>query len=300
MRVTSNMVSNSLKRSISSNLGQLAKVEEQIASGQKILKPSDDPVGLYKSLKYRTQIAENDQYLSNVKEAISYEDTVDTALGELGDILQNMRDLTVQAANGTNDELERTAINEEIAALKEQIKVIANSTYGGKYIFAGTNSNTAPCGESEWLGNNKSIEVEISIGVTIELNIDMTGFFGSPSGVDELGDADGGIFAVIDDLMSDIASGDTDAISADLAGVDDKINDLLNKRATVGARTNRMELQQSRLKTMNLTLTGLMSDNMDTDITEAAVTLTTMENVFNASLSVGSKIIQVSLVDFIS
>ncbi len=300
MRVTNKMMCTALKSSVSNNLTELAKIQQQISSEKKINKPSDDPVGLYKSMRYRTQIAENEQYVSNVEDAVSYEETVDTALGEIGNILHSIRDLTVQAANGTNDETELAAINEEISALKEQISVAANTTYGDKYVFAGTNTTVEPCGESEWLGNSNIIEVEVAEGVTMELNIDMTEFFGSPSGLDEFGNPDGGIFAVIDDLMNDITSGDTEAISDDLAGLDDKIDDVLNKRAAVGAKINRMELQESRLETSILTLTNLMSDNMDTDLAEAAVDLASMEKVYEASLAVGAQIIQPSLVDFIS
>ncbi len=300
MRITNQMMVNTLKMNIGANTQRMAVTQEQIASGKKINKVSDDPGSLVQVMRIRGNVTENDQYVRNLEEALSFQDTTDSALDDLNEVMQRVRELTVQASNGTNDTSALEAVADEIEILKGQVQTIANISYSNKYIFAGTNVTEAPCGETEWTGNGNSLTMEISVGATISVNIDMRDIFGSPSGLDELGNPDGGIFAIFDQLITDIQSGDNEAISANLDVMDEKIDDILSKRSTVGARVNRLELQLNRMEDEKVSLTSLLSKREDADITELAIDLQMQENVYSASLSAGAKIIMPSLLDFLS
>lgn len=294
------MMANDLQRNMNTNMERLAKYQEQLSTGRKLNKLSDDPSGLVKAMRMRTNITQNEQYLRNIGDAINFVETVDSSLNDLNDVLQRIRELTVEAANGTNDVGAKQAIAEEIETLRDHLKMVANNTYGSKYIFAGSNVSVAPCGETEWKGNTNKVEAEIGPGVVMEVNIDMMSFFGNPSGLDELGNPDGGIFAAINGLLEDINSGTTDEISSNLEAIDVKIDDLLFKRATIGARVNRLELQENRLEDTNLSFTDLLSSYEDADVAEVSINLQMQENVYRASLAAGAKIIMPTLVDFLS
>lgn len=294
------MMANDLQRNMNTNMERLAKYQEQLSTGRKLNKLSDDPSGLVKAMRMRTNITQNEQYLRNIGDAINFVETVDSSLNDLNDVLQRIRELTVEAANGTNDVGAKQAIAEEIETLRDHLKMVANNTYGSKYIFAGSNVSVAPCGETEWKGNTNKVEAEIGPGVVMEVNIDMMPFFGNPSGLDELGNPDGGIFAAINGLLEDINSGTTDEISSNLEAIDVKIDDLLFKRATIGARVNRLELQENRLEDTNLSFTDLLSSYEDADVAEVSINLQMQENVYRASLAAGAKIIMPTLVDFLS
>lgn len=300
VRVTNLMMVNDLKRNINTNMERLAKYQEQLSTGRKLNKLSDDPSGLVKVMRLRTNITQNEQYLRNIGDAVNFMETVDSSLNDLNQVLQRIRDLTVEVSNSTNDDGAKQAVAEELQTLRDHLKMVANNTYGSKYIFAGSNVSVAPCGDTEWKGNSNNVEAEIGPGVVMEINIDMTSFFGNPSGVDELGNPDGGIFAAIDVLLEDINNGTADDISANLDNLDAKIDDLLFKRATIGARINRMELQENRLENTNLSLTDLLANYEDADLAEVSMNLQMQENVYTASLAAGAKIIQPTLVDFLS
>ncbi len=299
MRMTNQMMVNTLKMNISTNTSRMAVTQEQIASGKKINKLSDDPGSLIQVMRMRGNITENEQYVRNLNEGISFLETTDSALDDLTEVIQRIRELTVQAANGTNDSSALQAIAEEVGTLRGQVQTIANMSYGSKYIFAGSNVTQGPCGESEWQGNNRAVRIEISPGIIMPINIDMTSFFGNPNGLDVGGNPDGGVFDMINQLMNRLNAGGSEAISHTLNTIDDKIDELLNKRAVVGARVNRLELQQNRLKNEQISLTGLLSQREDADMAELAINLRIQENVYMASLSAGAKIIMPSLLDFL-
>jgi flagellar hook-associated protein 3 FlgL len=108
------------------------------------------------------------------------------------------------------------------------------------------------------------------------------------------------IFTLIDKIVRDIDNADVIKCSGDLDLIDLKFDDLLTSRATMGGRTNRLELQLSRLSSNEVSYTELLSQNEDTDMAEVIMLLQMQENVYQASLAVGARIIQPTLVDYLS
>jgi len=108
-----------------------------------------------------------------------------------------------------------------------------------------------------------------------------------------------GLFSYVDDLCQKIQTGKQPQIGNELGGNDDRLKQLLLYRATIGARVNRLELQQSRLTSNQTSSTDLLSKTEDADTAEVIMNYKIQENVYNAALAVGAKIIPLSLVDFI-
>lgn len=177
MRITNKMMVNSLNRNIAGNLQRMAEYQTQLSTTRRINKPSDDPAGVVKALRLRTNLVEGEQYLSNINESIGFMETTDAAFNDVTQIMHKVRELTVKAATDTNSQTDWEAISKEIRELNEQLKMIANATFGSKYIFAGSNVTEAPCAESDWTGNNQALEAEIGVGVIIPYNIDTKEFF---------------------------------------------------------------------------------------------------------------------------
>ncbi len=102
LRVTPGMMHMQLSRNLNRNLTQMDSLQDQLTTGRKINKPSDDPVGITYALRYRTEISSNDQYKKNADSAHSWLDFNDTLLEQAGSIMQRVKELTVQGANETN------------------------------------------------------------------------------------------------------------------------------------------------------------------------------------------------------
>lgn len=301
IRITNGMLVNELKYNLNNNYTNMDKYQRQLATGRKINLPSDNPAGLVKSLRLRTNLVEGEQYLANINEGINFMETTDAALDNLTAIMQRIRELAVNAANGTNDDSARRAIADEIKELTDQITIVANTSYGSKYIFAGTNVTQQPCQEDsdpdtfKWTGNNEALQLEIGVGVKLTINLtdsSMNNFFVGNG-------TDPGVIDFCRELVNDIEAGDLDAVNAALTTADKFIDNLLTARSTIGAKVNRLELQQSRLDSTQISYTSLLSQNEDADIAEVIMNLKMQESVYRASLAAGARIIQPSLVDFL-
>ncbi|HHW60455.1 MAG TPA: flagellar hook-associated protein FlgL [Syntrophomonadaceae bacterium] len=310
MRVTNNMIVNDLRRNLNNNMRAMDNWNRQLSTTRKLNKPSDNPADLVKAMRLRTNLVEGEQYIRNIGEAINFMETTDAALNDISSILQRVRDLTVKAANGTNDDRARQAIADEIGELNKQIQMIANSTYGTKHIFAGTNVTEKPLQQDDsgkfiWKGNNEAFEMEIAVGAKFCMNLTnggMQNFFMENDAPDDVA-TDKGIFGILTKLESDIRNvnngDDLEKISQTLDALDEKIDVLLTARASIGARVNRLELQQNRLQDTKLSFTSLLSQAEDADMAEVIMQLKMQENVFRASLGAGARIIQPSLLDFL-
>lgn len=171
MRITNKMLTNELRRNLNTNMMRLDEFQRQLSTGKKLNRPSDNPAGLVKALRLRTTLNEGEQYLSNINEAVSFLETTDAALYNVDEIMQKARELSVKAATGTNDPDAHNAIAKELKELNDQLKVIANTTYGSKHVFAGTNVTEAPFYNGRWRGNQDFLEIEVGIGVKTAVNI---------------------------------------------------------------------------------------------------------------------------------
>ncbi|NHC42276.1 flagellar hook-associated protein FlgL [Bacillus sp. MM2020_1] len=293
LRVTQNILNQNLLFNLQRTNKTMDRLQEQVSSGRAINKPSDNPVTAVRSMFYRSSLNEIDQYKRNADDGISWMTTTDESLDEVTSVLQRVRELTVQGASGTNSETDRYAIAEEINQLKEHLGEISNSQIAGKYIFAGSDVKTPPYNSatSKFSSTNtEKLELVVGQNNTVQINVHGTDVFNN--------DGTGGVFKVLSDIVADFRS--ANASSSDhIVRLDSQIDNVLKERSELGARMNRMELSISRLEGLEVSTTRLLSGEEDVDMAEVITNLKTQENVQRAALSVGARIIQPSLVDFL-
>ncbi|PAD22764.1 flagellar hook-associated protein FlgL [Terribacillus saccharophilus] len=293
MRITQSMMSNSMLRNLSNSYSDLNKYTEQLSSGKKITKPSDDPVVATKGMSYRTEVRDVAQYKRNLSEAQTWIDNSDSALSNATSALQRLRELAVQASNGTYEEGQRGNIAEEVDQLKEQLATIANTQVNEKYIFNGSATNTAPVtinedGSTTVDFNSNAVNLTLSKGVDVQINVDGGAVFGNK------------LFDDLNNFSAALRSNGSDEDLDQYIGlIDENINNLVNERADIGARMNRMDLVESRLGDQELSATELMSNNEDAEMEEVIMNLTSQEAVHRAAMSAGARIIQPTLMDFL-
>ncbi|MDQ0285608.1 flagellar hook-associated protein 3 FlgL [Desulfofundulus luciae] len=144
MRVTHMLVARRTQNYIQDAMERLARTQEQMSTGRKVLRLSDDPPALSQLLNVRTAVERNKQYARNITDGLSYLEGADTALGTAGELLQKAIEYAIQGANGTLEPNDMAAIGEQIDKMIDEMVDIANTTVGGKYIFAGTKNNQPP------------------------------------------------------------------------------------------------------------------------------------------------------------
>jgi flagellar hook-associated protein 3 FlgL len=307
MRVTQSMLTNNLLRNLNTNYGEMAKLQEQIQSGSVLTRPSDDPVVAVKGMQNRIQVDRVEQYQRNIGDAYSWLDASDNSLSQVGEALQRVKELVVQAANDTNTQDDREKVNAEIAQIKLQIRDIANTQVGENYIFTGTHTDqpmyiNAELEQNKALsetGKANSFKINVFDGVSLQINTPASDLFKKVDDfmleLEKLLNSDKTSSEIGAALGVEINKNGVDAIPA----LDSVTNLVLSLQADVGARQNRIEMMDNRLSIVYTNAVKQLSENEDTDYSKAITEMTTAESIHQASLSVGSKIIRQTLVDFL-
>lgn len=298
IRVTQGMMSMQTLSNLNKNYRNMGALENQISTGRKINKPSDDPVGVTYSLRYRAELASNEQYQSNADSALSWLDFTDTTMQQATNVMQRLKELAVQGSSGTVPQSGLDAIKLEVDQLSQQLGNIGNSQIRGKYIFNGQNYDKVPYEIGGVITKFSQVDtddmpVNYSIGdqSTFQVNTSGKDFFGGSNEGDNA-------FKIMDDLSAALGSGNYTAISAQLNKIESRMTKMQSCLSEVGARTNRIELVQARLDDRALNLTTLQSKTEDADIANVLVQSTTAQTIYQAALKSSAQILQPSLMDF--
>ncbi|MGI6084078.1 MAG: flagellar hook-associated protein FlgL [Acetivibrionales bacterium] len=302
MRITNNMLINNMMQSLSSNLNRTQKYYNQLATGKKIRLPSDDPIVASKALKLRTDVAEIAQYKRNTDDATAWMDITESTMNQMTELVHRIKEITNQAANGTNTDEDLEKIKEEAKELRSQLISLGNATYAGRYIFSGYKTDKPLLNDDGTfnvdVSNSEQIRFEIGIGDDININVPGSDLF-NRTVIGATAGTKSEFVDTFDQVITALETDDKSQLSSLLGDIDDELGNLMRVRAGLGARMNRVELTAGRLEDDNVNFTMLMSKNEDVDIAESIMNLQNEENVYKASLATGARIIQPSLVDFL-
>lgn len=244
MIVQHNMASANTNRQLGITTGNLAKSTEKLSSGYRINRAGDDAAGLSISEKMRGQIRGLDQASTNAQDGISLIQTAEGALNETHSILQRMRELTVQAANDTNADEDRTAISEELGQLSEEISRIAKET----------EFNTKTLMTGKFATNALNFQVGANNGQSITLKIGkMTATALKVNDAKDKVDTNANATGYLDTL-------------------DQAIKDVSSQRSTLGAVQNRLEHTIANADNTSENLQSAESRIRDVDMADEMVT----------------------------
>jgi len=256
VRITNNMMVNNFLINLNKNLKRLDDIQYKMATGKKIRYPSDDPVITARSLRLRTDVSEIEQLQKNVDDAVSWVDTTESALADINESLQRVRELAVRGANGTNTKEDMAQIAKEVAQIKQHIIQVGNTNYAGRYIFSGFKTDTAPInsdgsfsdtGDFSSSGGysidlstgNNIIQFELMKANYININKTANQVFYIQGETDE---NKGNLFKVLDNLINALQNGDATTVNSLLSDIDRHIDNVVAQRGDVGALQNRLEL----------------------------------------------------------
>lgn len=312
MRVSDANMHASFQRNVNSNMRQLNKYSYQLSSFTEISRSSDNPLAFSKILGMNQSIVKNEGYNQTINESISWTNTQDAALDSATQSMHRIRDLMIASANDTVGPEEMEINKQEMISEIENIVDSLNATYDGRYVFGGQNTDIPPFevvkaenGDIESIkyhGTPDNLPREISNGVSVQLTTDGTIFNNSS--------ADDDANSFIKDLMTAMNENDKEALSGTaatgeepatglLSRMDNHINNMIDTRAKIGTTTNRLESVKERNEAENLQLREDLSELQDIDVAEKYMEFSNQMLAYQASLSVGTKLLQTSILDYI-
>jgi flagellar hook-associated protein 3 FlgL len=289
MRVTNKMMADNVTAQLFRQREQMVKTQESIVTGKRVNRPSDDPVEISSILSYRNTISSLDQYNENISKAKSYINSVDDVLGTVSDLLGNAKNI----AYDSNPDM-RAEMAEQVAAIRDQVLQMANYQIGGKYLFSGDTTQTAPYDSTTWQYNGDAGTKDTVVGENMQVSMTADGrsIFG-PDGAN--------VFDILNNLESALTaspvveSNITDQIS-NLQSAVDRITTVRSRNAGI---YKRLEATENHNNYFKVNVQDMLSNSQDADVTEAIIDFQQQQTTYESTLSSSSMIIQKSLIDFL-
>ena len=333
MRITGSMMVNNFNKNLQTANRQMFRFQNQLATGRKMVRLSDDPVNVVKALDARAQLYNIEQYKRNLEDANTWLTQTETALRELNEVIKRVYELSVYANNDVLSEDDRNAMAMEINELRNQVDIVSNVTLGDRYIFGGFNVTRAPFaydpetgdmvynGESMMAGDidEDRISFQINFGGIIENHDDrLEAFNVGMMAKMAFGTGEQNIYFIMSkmfDLLSQTSDRDVpDTFEETYTNTEadpntefspfpqvllDAQNRLLTQIAEVGGRIARIDLMRDRFNNDEINYTQMKSDVEDLDHAEAIMWFSMAEAVYRSALGVGGRILPPSLIDFL-
>lgn len=291
MRITEGMLHDIALHDLNANMEAMARSQEQVSTTRRLNRPSDDPADVRAVINAQDTLSGIDQYLRNIDTAQRWTSAADTALGSATDDMQRVRELTVEAGNGTLSAADRASIAEEVEQLTGHLAQLASTQVGSAYIFSGLRSGTAPYAApaagtatvGAYQGDAGAVQARISPGTTVQTNLTADTVFGPA-------------FAALQQLDADLRAGNAPS-AATSSAIDAGLNAIVDGRTQIGARSNRLDATQESLKDAELSTKSLVSQLQDADMAQVISDFSQRQVVYQSSLTVSAKILQQSLLD---
>jgi flagellin len=246
LRIYNNVEAQMAHRQLSSTNTQLSRTMERLSSGLRINRAADDAAGLAVSEEMRSQIRGMNVASRNAQDGVSMVQVADGALGGVNDMLQRIRDLSVQAANGTLTDQQRSNLDQEVQSIvAEMARVAADTEFNGVKILSGSVA-TAANAVTLQVGANGSQVIAFTIGTMSAADLGISG----------------------------IAIGSAASATQAIASVDAAIRQVNASRASMGAIQNRLEQTISRLDLTSENLQAAESRVRDADMATEMIDFT--------------------------
>jgi flagellar hook-associated protein 3 FlgL len=286
MRVASKTIYGSVKYNLDNITKSLSKANKIVSSGKRITGLSDDPVGLIQALDIKSTLSNIDQLERNIDLGESWLNSAESALTSVQDLISDARALCVQMATSTTGDAERTAAAGTIQNTIDEIISLANTEMNGRYIFAGSSTDSVPFDEDgSYNGDNSPFTIKIGKDAVLTIGSDGGAIFG-------------GIFQTLSDLKDALGSNDVDGIEEAMSNLDDDFDQITAKISDIGSKLTRTTIKKGILSDLDLSNTDRLSKIEDADIAEAIINLEEITLVYQAALSASTKVMGLSLLDY--
>jgi flagellar hook-associated protein 3 FlgL len=298
MRIATSQIFTQSVDAMLARQSDLARTELQVASGRRIVNPSDDPSASVRVLDLKESEQRLVQFRRNADSATARLDQEETALKGVENLLQRVRELAVQGNSDTYDRASRRAIAAEIRALADNFLDLANTRdAGGDYLFAGFKTDTPPFDTVGGTLNYRGDQGQrlVQIGESREVAVGdpgtlFTGFAAAGGGQTD-------VWAVMDSLATNLES---DARDPDaLTDIDSALAQLLTTHARIGARMNAIDEQNAANEAFELALAEARSTLEDLDYAEAISRFNQQLTALQASQQAFIKVQDLSLFNYL-
>ena len=306
MQISTAFIFDRATTQMSNAMNALSKSQAQIATGKQILNPSDAPDQAAMMARIKATIARQDNYSKALDTVQARLDLESTTLSSASDVLVRIKELTIQATNGTQGTVSRTAIATEMQGLRNQLLSLANARdTTGNYIFAGSKVSTPAfqadaTGAVSYQGDQTRMNIAVGDQRQLPLNRPGTNAFVRVVRTDTDGVSSGtGFFQAVDDLITAVKSNDKSVMQRGLTEMDALHTGVVLAQADSGTSMKVVEQQGIILDDTKITLRTALSKVEDLDMATAITQMQKQMVSLEAAQASFAKISQLSLFKYI-
>ncbi len=299
IRTTAINLSRNFILNFNRHLTRIEKYQNEVSSGRKLNKPSDQPADAMMALDIQSYNAQLEQYLRNIEDGTLRLNLAENALNDVQNLIMRAKDLSVMGSNSTlnEDDLKNIAI--EVNELLEHLLTIANQKTTDGYLFGGTQTDVAPFdvvrnsrGEIESVTPHGDISGKLlrTVGsdTTISVNVDGENLlYGRQN-----------LFQTLIDFRDALRSGDRQAISDATGELGELLDQALSKLSEVGSKAQYLDERKSELNAEKIQYLDRLADLRDADLTESLLYLQQEQVAYQAALSMGAEILKTNMLNF--
>jgi len=323
MRITNNMMVDKFLANMQTNLGKMDQYTQQLSSNRKIVRLSDDPVGVYNALTARQRLARYEQYQRNVVTARSWTEQCETSLQEISGKMADVREQLINAANtGIKNAGDRSNIAVLVRELRGTLVDCLNVNVGNSYIFSGFNTRNQPLElvdqpdgsqkvlyngvdltdvsavNSELIQKEKDQHFQLEVGYGLQMDVTMTA-------IEVIGVGEDNLFQTLDNIIGLMDSGiESSEIAEKLSGYLDELGaaheNVTSCLVRTGAMTKQLDILDDRYSQDVINYNDSRSKIEDIDSAETIMDWKMAEAVYKQSLSTGARVIMPTLMDFLN
>jgi flagellar hook-associated protein 3 FlgL len=313
MRVATDSYVNSMIGQMNTLAGQMGNLENEVTTGLSVQAPSDNPGAMVTTLNDLASQSAEQQYGSNITTLQSQANSIYSALQSLQTITSQAQSIATEAGSGTANQTTLNEYASQITALIQQAVQLVNSQdpETGQYLFGGTNSGQPPFTATTdangnvtgvtYQGNSSVNQAEIASGITVSVGVPGVNNSGSGSQgliTDSRSGAD--LFNHLITLQNDLLSGNTSAVSgADTRNLQNDEDNMTYQVANNGNVQTRLNTASSFATSQETSLTQGVSNASSADAVQAMVQLNQAQTAYEAALESTTRVMQISIVDFL-
>jgi flagellar hook-associated protein 3 FlgL len=294
MRVAHKTMWDTTRYQLGNITNELTESSNIVATGKRINSLKDDPVAFTRVLNLKSNLSDLGQINKNLTTAQTWLDAGETALGSVQDMVTESKILAIAMRNDTVSAEDRRISAEQIRGYILEIESLANTRVQGQYIFSGTKTDTASFQLDDqqnpttatYSGNSTTFEVKTGNSTTIEVSQNGDSLFSD-------------LFSSMIELLNALENDDGAGIETGIADLDTDFETINTAIADIGAKGVRVETKEKIIQDLNLSYTESRSKLEDADIIEAVSHLKSTELAYQAALAATSKLMTMSLVDFL-
>lgn len=292
MRITQSIMSRNLMQNLNTSREHMSELQNAAATGKTLTNSSDDPVKFARVARFRKTLSQYDQYIRNIGNGTGYVDNNAMVMSEFHSLVVESRSIAIQGADLAQSGHTREVLADRIDGIIDQTLSIANSTYLGKSIFSGTDTNNLEPFDYDgatvsYSGNDGKVNRRISEGLDVEINI---------TGADLM---DSGVFDTLIGIRDALRADDTATVANYLDTLETASENVLELESNNGLIKSHMIMSESRLEAAIFNIQSSISDTEDADMAEVIMEYNGEELAYEAALQVTSKALQLNIMDFI-